>query len=315
MIAHEQEKVLDISLYPPLSPDVRKQVLVEDTAGLVLEAGKLSLEERINPRKLKIKNGRVFDPVSDREVTGGLKWDSSLEIVEGMGMTNFYNHLVDNKDSVVICVSPPKGISPYLEGRINIGVRKGEDIEFYGIPTKLNPEELLDFISRVSEFSDAKIPNQPDFLRMTPIPVFVPSNENVWKFLKKVAPLDSNAWQTILEGKPWEMKTRSEKDAQLTIESAAYLLSEAKTPRDFVFIGAYIERNMQKLGWGLDRAGCPGVFNSELLASDNSGFTKDVFGNTRATTWEYHTGSCVVCGTSNLLVGPCKICKTCEKKL
>ena len=59
MIAHEQEKVLDISLYTPLSPDVKKQVLVEDTAGLVLEAGKLSLEERINPRKLKIKNDRA----------------------------------------------------------------------------------------------------------------------------------------------------------------------------------------------------------------------------------------------------------------
>lgn len=315
MIVHEQEKVLDISLYAPLSPDVRKQVLVQDVAGLVLEAGKLSLEERINPRKLKIKNGRVFDPISGKEVTEGLKWESALDIVEGMGMINFYNYLVDHEDSVVICVSPPRGISPYIEGRVNIGVRKGEDIEFYGIPTKLNPEELLDFIARVSEFSDAKIPNKPDFLRLNPIPVFIPNSENVWKFLESVAPLDSHAWQTIFAGKPWEMKARSEKDAQLTIESTAYLFTEAKTSRDFILIGAYMERGMQRLGWELDKAGCPGVFNSELLDSNNSGFTKDAFGNTRATTWEYHTGSCVVCGENNIPVGPCKICKICEKKL
>jgi len=315
MIVHEQEKVLDISLYTPLSADIGKRVLVQDVAGLVLEAGKLSPEERINPRKLKIKNGSVVDPISGKEVAEGLKWETALDIVEGMGMINFYNHLVDNEDSVVVCVSPPKGISPYFEGRINIGVRKGEDIEFYGIPTKLNPEELLDFVSRVSEFSDAKIPTKPDFLRLSPIPVFIPNNENVWKFLDSVAPLDSNAWQAIFEGKPWQMKAKSEKDAKLVAESATYLLTQAKTPRDFVLIGAYIERSMQKLGWELDAAGCPGVFNSELLAPENSGFTKDAFGNTRATSWEYHTGSCVVCGASNIPVGPCKICKTCEKKL
>ncbi|KKU57468.1 MAG: hypothetical protein UX80_C0015G0002 [Candidatus Amesbacteria bacterium GW2011_GWA2_47_11b] len=315
MAVCEQEKVLDISLYTPLLPDVRKQVLVEDIAGLVLEAGKLSLEERINPRKFKIKNGHVIDPKSGKEVTEELKWESTLDIVEGMGMINFYNYLVDHEDSVVICASPSEGISPYIEGRVNIGVRKRDDIEFYGIPTKLNPEELLDFVLRVSEFSDAKIPNKPDFLRLNPIPIFIPNNENIWKFLENIAPLDSNAWQAIFEGKPWEMKARSEKDAELTVKSAAYLFTEAKTPRDFVLIGAYVERNMQRLGWELDKAGCPGVFNSELLGSDNSGFTKDVFGNTRETTWEYHTGSCLVCGTSNIPVGPCKICKICEKKL
>lgn len=30
--------------------------------------------------------------------------------------------------------------------------------------------------------------------------------------------------------------------------------------------------------------------------------------------WEYHTGDCVVCGSKNVDVGPCKICKNCEKK-
>ena len=104
-------------------------------------------------------------------------------------------------------------------------------------------------------------------------------------------------------------------DAELTIESAAFLFTEAKTPRDFVLIGAYIERNMQRLGWGLDKAGCPGVFNSELLGFNNSPIIKDVFGNTRATTWEYHAGTCVCCGSSNVDVGPCNICKICEKKL
>ncbi len=31
--------------------------------------------------------------------------------------------------------------------------------------------------------------------------------------------------------------------------------------------------------------------------------------------WEYHLGKCVNCGASETLVGPCSICKTCEKVL
>lgn len=30
--------------------------------------------------------------------------------------------------------------------------------------------------------------------------------------------------------------------------------------------------------------------------------------------WEYHTGDCVICNTKNVDVGPCNICKSCEKK-
>lgn len=30
--------------------------------------------------------------------------------------------------------------------------------------------------------------------------------------------------------------------------------------------------------------------------------------------WEYHSGDCVVCGTKDVEVGPCSICKECEKK-
>lgn len=30
--------------------------------------------------------------------------------------------------------------------------------------------------------------------------------------------------------------------------------------------------------------------------------------------WEYHTGNCVVCGAEGVAVGPCSICKACEKK-
>lgn len=39
------------------------------------------------------------------------------------------------------------------------------------------------------------------------------------------------------------------------------------------------------------------------------------FGNeSTATRWEYHLGSCVVCQSNYVDVGPCSICKDCEKK-
>jgi hypothetical protein len=39
----------------------------------------------------------------------------------------------------------------------------------------------------------------------------------------------------------------------------------------------------------------------------------DVFGNKREVIWEYHKGDCAKCGAKNVDVGPCKICRKCEK--
>jgi len=260
----------------------------EDLAGLGLEAGKTSLEKRINPRKLKVvRNKLVIDPKTGNDVTDGLVWNNPLDIAEGMGMINFYNYLAENPNSIVLAASPSEGISPYKEARINIGARKGDEIEFYGIPTKLSPNRLLDFVARVSEFSDAKIPSNPDFLRTTIIPIHQPRGEkNIWDFLQKIAPLDSSAWQYIKKGIPWKEKEMVLSDAHRPAQYIHQNIKNANNSYDFIRIGAHAERMMMRTGREFNIATCAGKFNFEIFASNQNSqiiYAVDVFGNLRPT--------------------------------
>ena len=79
---------------------------------------------------------------------------------------------------------------------------------------------------------------------------------------------------------------------------------------------------MAEAGWELDTSGCPGVLNTQAINSlANFTVKTDVFGNSRMVEgkWEYHKGKCVnpECKHKGeeLEVGPCSICKDCEKIL
>jgi hypothetical protein len=51
--------------------------------------------------------------------------------------------------------------------------------------------------------------------------------------------------------------------------------------------------------------------------SGDLAFTTDSLGNFRQINkrWEYHTGTCQNCRAKGVSVGPCGICKACEKIL
>jgi hypothetical protein len=66
--------------------------------------------------------------------------------------------------------------------------------------------------------------------------------------------------------------------------------------------------------------GCPTNKGFSIFTDIQSLFTPLTFSSlvnqseTNQTTWEYHTGACVVCKKDPTEVGPCNICKVCEKK-
>lgn len=61
--------------------------------------------------------------------------------------------------------------------------------------------------------------------------------------------------------------------------------------------------------------GCPGTSqNVSGGYSYESGTMAGITGY-QETSWTYHSGECVNCGTKNTLVGPCSICVACEKIL
>ncbi|HET7099160.1 MAG TPA: hypothetical protein VFI61_02940 [Patescibacteria group bacterium] len=276
----ETTNVFDTKLYKKDGSPVLNSKIAEDLAGMVLEAGDGPLESRVNPRKLKIKNGVVIDPIDYKNVLESASNDSDLAKKESEAATKFYDLLINGPiGTLIISVSPPEGMSPYKEGRINVGFKvNDEDIEFYGIPTHFSAKECLNWAVHLTEFSDLSIlTNNPDDLRNVAIPVNLPENLTPWVFLSNFAPLDSPVWQKINEGAPWERKEEALKDASEIADKISPMIDKAKTEREFVVAGAVGEQDMQNKGWILNALACVGLFNSQLLGN----YTTDAFGGIR----------------------------------
>lgn len=280
---YERTKLFDTSLYTKANSDV----VAEDLAGLYIEAGNTPLEERINARKLTIRGNKVFDPKANKEVPGSLTRITILDNLEADSAEAFYKQLIDGYD-LTISFSPPGGISPYKEGRINVGYRSSHDeIEFYGIPTKMAPEVMLAKSILLSEFSDFSLSEieNPEQLRQISLPILIPSTEeSLWDFLEEILPLDSNAWEHIRNGKPWITKERALKDASFVAPIMFKMIYVARIENDYIAAGVYGERYMEQMGWKLNSGSCPGKSNSQLSdTSSNSEtkFTTDAFGNIR----------------------------------
>ncbi len=315
----KEQKVFDTSIYTRFPDEIRGPVILEDLAGLAIEAGKLlSLEERINPRKLEIIDGQIVDPNSKEPVANHFKYGTEFDRKESRQAELFYGHLVKTPPGALsISISPSGGGENYLEARVNVGIRKREnEIELYGIPSHLSPISLMFKAIQLAEHSPKSIRiDNPEDLREISIPVEVPEGQDPWEFLEEVFPLDSHAWETITEGKPWKLKEEAKRDGKEVAENTSRKISFAITEFDFIRVGASAEQEMAQRGWEISSSACTGALNSDLL--NTLGVKTDAFGNERLTVekWDYHTGNCANCGARNIEVGPCEICKACEKIL
>lgn len=280
----ERKKVFDTQLYKDLPQDVALNSIAEDLAGLVLEAGDKSIRERINPRRFKIKEEKIIDPETGEDMFSNWQPEGELGEKECNSATSFYRYLLDNSPgSLVLNVSPPGGISPYKEARINVGYKEtDEDIIFYGIPSRLTPEECRQLALRTIKLSfvDFKI-DTPEDLRDKAIPIIAHQENDPWLFLKYKLPLDSDAWDTIISGLPWKLKSEATILAKKAAFHMGHMIQHASSNRDFILVGAYGERYMEERGWKIDHLGCPGSTNTQLLSEGS--YTKDVYGNARAT--------------------------------
>lgn len=310
--------VFDVSLYKDLPQETRKRTMQEDLAGLVIEAGNSELEKRINPRKFKIVKTQVIEENKDGEqknVLKGLKFETELNKKESKAAISFYEHLLSFDNSISISISPSGGDGNYKEGRVNVGFRKQNEIEFYGIPTHLSPDHLMQRSIAISNLTLNKTTVfSPEDLREISIPIILNEDDDPIEFLQEIFPLDSNAWEVIDNKDPWEIKEEALKDAKKPSENGARMINKNTHAYQFINIGAQMEMEMKLKGWELKSSACPGQLNSQIKNSVNS--TVDSFGNTRiAVSWEYHSGNCINCGARNVPVGPCSICKSCEKVL
>ncbi len=324
MLTERQIKVFDTSLYSVVPETQRPHVLTEDLAGLVIEAGDRPLEERINPRIFKVEGDLIIDLKTGESIRQEWRHETELQRRESEAANSFYDYLLKSPGNLIFSLSPTGGPGKYLEARVNVGYRKNEEeIEFYGIPSHMHSDALVNYAARLSEWNiQPFLINSPEDLRQISIPIQVPIGINPWEFLDEVAPLDSDAWRAIAKGLPWKIKEKAEIDALPIAREMSFRLISARSEIDHVQIGAWGERSMENLGWKLKASACPGLFNQQIMSMNElaiSSFTKDSFGNFRLTKWEYHKGKCVNpnCNQKGetVDVGPCSICRTCEKTL
>lgn len=279
----ERKKVFDTQLYKDLPPGIIQYSIAEDLAGLVLEAGDKPLTERVNPRRFKIIEGKILDSKTGENIFENWQPGGELGEKEYNSATSFYRYLLENPPgSLVLNISPSEGISPYKEARINVGYREtDENIIFYGIPSKLTPEKCRQLALKAIKLSfvDFKI-DSPDDLRDKAIPITVRQEKDPWLFLKYNLPLDSDAWNAIILGIPWKLKSEA---IVLAGKAAFYMgpmIHHASSGRDYILAGAYGERYMEERGWKINHTGCSGATNTQLLS--DGAYTNDVYGNTRA---------------------------------
>ena len=91
----ETALVFDTALYKDLPQESRPDTILEDAAGLVLEAGNRPLEERINPRRFKIIDGEVVNEKGN-PVFSNFSYDTEFDAIESNQAKEFYTYLIKN---------------------------------------------------------------------------------------------------------------------------------------------------------------------------------------------------------------------------
>lgn len=161
--------------------------------------------------------------------------------------------------------------------------------------------------------------NTPDKLRAFPVFFNPPENLTLFEYLEEIIE-EPKVWKKVKGGDDLKAREQMRKLARPIIEKHYHLILAAERVYDYVAVGATMEAELAAAGIVLQARGGCGVSNQEALKNlqdSNTGVFDALFNSAQLAeaTWTYHTGNCAACGTTNVEVGPCSICKSCEKIL
>lgn len=310
------EIALDLTRY---DTSTKLKSLVQDTASLAIEASGEGFS-RVNPTFLVKTINKTIVPGGDKRDVREMfvKDDVSSEAAEII----IHNLEKDKCNFVYIWISPS---GPWPEARIQIGSKQTtpsgryEYIKRYDISTTANRNSCLQLGQLLASMAseDVVFPQDPDELRGMIFKLVVPEEQVPFEFLSDlIGPYipEKDAFPSILDGTADKNKARALKTATTVTQSIRnnpHVIFSSP-----VHYGAYIERTMAKEGFRMDpqKFGC-GASNTTFNSTPNiSGVSEYNFTN-ETTSWGYHIGDCVYCGATDTSVGPCSICKSCEKIL
>jgi len=326
--------------YVTTSGEVNLNALERDVVSLAREASVESpAKDRIVATVEALWKGKVVQGRLDKnkDVLENYSKNTPLEEAESVPGQIFKEAVLSwNDGDVGIWISSPRdpkddfdGTDFYQEGRLRIVIKKTKLgiplIKTYGIPlVGVTPDDCLYQFWRLEEFSEQRLSvDKPRDLRANTLRLKIPEGSSWIDFLQgqvSTKLVNEEVWDAIRNG---EVATQTR---QIAISFRDKVIDEQKKERirravkaenysQLIYIGAEIEREMAKAGFKIT-AGVCGLLNSDLikplLGYANKNRSGEWMGGVDGRCWEYKLGDCRICN-SKTEVGPCKICRNCEK--
>lgn len=240
----------------------------------------------LNPWHYELKDGKLFDPVQNSFVAGTGGLDKQEEEV----ITQLETWFLKKDSGIAVWISPRKKQQNNHPGYYE------EQLTMYRIAYELNPKtfETKKVLFLTSHQFNHKFKNPDEIKRF----IFTEEdNENaifdILDYLEKIS------------SKKIEKEIKN--DPNVTKLAAKYAYMHLSGISKYVIVEQMDRDNFL----GNNPIGCPPASFSNM--TQIFGYSK--FSETK--TWTYHVGDCVNpgCNRTNVDVGPCSICKVCEKIL
>jgi hypothetical protein len=236
-----------------------------------------------------IDNGKLLPP--NREPFE-IERDSYLGWLEAIAFESIENWANQNETGMVFWFSPPfpgKYPNAKVVASEILHSSEGEKVLMNrAIVLDIDTKTLLQATNRFTGKLGLKKFRNPEDLRANPI--FTSQNEMA-ALMEEITPYTE---QTKLIGSGRDLVLKTETYSKLTIINSSQQL---------VYSQVHSIAESEGL-MGQHKGSCP--------TAGKTAFERFSEGNSNGK-WEYHSGVCRVCGNSTD-VGPCSICKTCEKR-
>jgi len=247
----------------------------------------------LRDKKLLTPNGTIIE--------NNIRNDSALDSVELKAFLKIQDWAESNDEGTAYWFSPPF-LGKYDKGKVVASQilydLDGQKILFNrAIDLDVDTKTILSIANNISEKTGSELITDPELLRQTPI--FSRGGQLEILLDEISAYTDQN--QMVEEGTDIDLKIETYSKLLVIEKMSGFLYSN--TSGSQYFHAHQIAEEEGLIGKHIGSCG-QGVKLSAFEAFSEGGSQEK---------WDYHSGVCRVCGNSTE-VGPCSICRTCEKK-
>ena len=246
----------------------------------------------LRDKKLLTPNGIIIE--------NNIQNDSVLNSAEFKAFLEIQDWADSNDEGTAFWFSPPF-FGKYDKGKVVASQilydLDGQKILFNrAIVLDVDTETIFSIANNISEKTGSELITNPELLRQTPI--F--SGHNLLKALLDEISTYTDQSQMVENGTDIDSKTVTYSKLLVIEKMSGFVYSNTSDSQ--YFYAHQIAEEQGLIGKHIGSCGSGKISAFEAF-SNQDGIEK----------WDYHSGVCRVCGNSTE-VGPCSICRTCEKK-